>query len=58
MLAFCQVLRTGGTLGAISIGQLESVLHPEIFVTKLGVKCPLATIYYLHHLLQVTYHFG
>ena len=44
--------RTGGTQGAFSIGQMASVLHPGIFVTKLGVTCQVVTvtIYDLHHL--------
>ena len=36
--------RTGDTLGAFSIGQIGSVLHPEIFVTEFGVTCPPVTV--------------
>ena len=32
---------SGGTLGACSVVQMASMLHPEIFVTQLSVTCPL-----------------
>ena len=43
--------RACGTIGAFSIGQMASVLYPEIFVTQLGVTCPLVTVTFfgLHH---------